>query len=150
MTRTIAVLTLGLLTVAAATAQPMAGGVRLYVDAEITGLVKEWKGEFYVLADPNAEQSAMWEELKRQPEIIRETREIGVLWPRMWRIDLAKLDKNDVSKMVGKRVEAVGRAPMRVEHERGHIPMNTRTPEDLVVIDRVILSAKLRELPEKK
>lgn len=150
MVRAIAVLTAGLITVAAASAQAPSGGARLFVEAEVTGLVKEWKGDFYVLADPTSEQALKWEELKRQPEFIQKSEEARLAWPQMWRIDLAKLDKDDVGKLVGKRVEAVGKAPMRVEHGRGSFSKTTLSHEDLVVVDRVLLSAKLRELPEKK
>jgi len=153
MTRTIAVLTVGLLTVVAATAQPPTPSppsVRLYVEAEVTGVVKEWERKLYVLAEPNAEQARRIKEIDEAPAFARQNLRETLMWPRMWRIDLAKLDKAEVTKLVGKKVEAVGKAPLYVIPGGAAAAFPPGTSQDAVIVDKVLVSAKLTEVLEKK
>lgn len=86
MLRALPVLAIAFLSVAVATAQPPAPtppSVRLYVEAEVIGLVKEWEGKLYVLADPNAEQARRIEEIHEAPDTC--ARRCCLIWrPSAW------------------------------------------------------------------
>lgn len=104
----------GCVLAASATAGPP--GVKLFVEAEVTGVVREEKGVFFVETDPSDEEkqeSEKWGELNPK---FRDMKDKEAARQRWWRLDTekTKLTKDDLQKLVGKRVEVVGRSPLRI------------------------------------